>query len=82
MSSKRTKHLAYIEDTAKHHEKLEKIAIAAAEQAIEYTLSKGSEVTFLEGNRIVKVDADGNKVVINTVELTQRRVKKGEKTNL
>lgn len=78
----RTKYLNYIEDTQKHRNILENIAVKAAENAVEYAKANGQVITYLEGNDIVQESPDGSKQVIKSLDLKTRQVNPGDRDKL
>ena len=82
MSAAKTKYLTYIEDTRKHHSKINNAAKKSAENAISDSQEKHVPVTYLEGVEIVKVASGGQKVIIGKVENNRRKVTVGAKTTL
>ncbi len=82
MSAKKTKYLAYIEDTRIHHLKISEAAKKSAENAILDSQEKEIPITFLEGVEIVQVASNGQKITIGKVENNRRQVQIGAKTTL
>lgn len=80
--AEKKKYLSYIEDTRKHHEILEDVAKSSAEKAIAYSHQQSVEVTFMEGEHIIKEDSSGQKEIIGKVENNRRKVKVGAKTTI
>lgn len=76
------KYLTYLEETKKHHSVIEKVVESSTKKAIEHSHSKSVPVTFLEGERIVKVGPEGKKTVVGTVKNNRRKVKVGAKTTI
>ncbi len=82
MGAKKTKYLTYIEDTRKHHPKINDAAKKSVEKAISNSQEKQIPVTYLEGVEIVKVASSGQKVTIGEIKNNRRKVKIGAKTTL
>lgn len=82
MSAKKTKYLIYIEDTRKHHPKINDVAKKSAERAISNSQEKQIPVTYLEGVEIVKIASSGQKETIGKIENNRRKVTIGAKTTL
>ncbi len=80
--ARKEKYLAYLEDTRKHHLVIEKVVESSTKKAIKASHSKSVPVTFMEGEKIVKVGSNGKKSVIGTVENNRRKVKIGAKTKI
>lgn len=76
------KYLTYIEDTRKHHSKINDAAGKSAENAISDSRKKQIPVTYLEGTEIVKVTSGKRRVIIGKIENNRRKVKVGAKTTL
>jgi hypothetical protein len=80
--SSRTKYLTYIEETRKHHSVIEKVAKSSTKKAIAASHKQFVSVVFMEGERIIKVDAKGEKFVIGEIKNNRRKVEVGAKTQL
>jgi len=65
---KRTEYLSYIEDTPKHHHKLEKLAQEASRKAIEEAKANNIAITYFDGESIICEQPDGSKEVVGKVE--------------
>ena len=76
------KYLTYLEETRKHHSEIEKVAKTSTRKAIAASHEKSVAVTFMEGEKIVKVGPKGKKSVVGTVKNNRRKVKVGDKTKL
>jgi len=76
------KYLTYLEEHRKHHSVIEKVAESSTKKAIADSHKKSVPVTFMEGEKIVKVGPKGNKSVVGTVKNNRRKVKVGDKTRL
>ncbi len=80
--AKKIKYLSYIEDTKKHHTLIEKEAKIAVKKAIADAHKKKIPVTYMEGEQIIKEQANGKKEVIGKVRNDRRKVTVGEKTTI
>ncbi len=78
MKSERTKYLSYIEETKKHHSMLGEVAKLSSSLAIKKNRKNSVAITFLEGEEIIKIDAEGNRIVLGSIEMNRRKVKIGE----
>ena len=76
------KYLTYLEDTRKHHNELEKVAQTSALEAISASYRKSIPVTFMDGEKIVKVGPKGKRSIVGMVKNNRRKVKIGAKTKL
>ncbi len=76
------KYLAYLEDTRKHHIEIEKVVKSSMKKAIATSYRKSVAVTFVEGNKIVKVSPKGRRAVVGSIKNHRRKVKVGAKTRL
>ncbi len=80
--AEKTKYLSYLEETRKHHGLIEEEAKTAVKKAIEESHNEGVAVTFLEGEKIVKVGPKGKKSEVGTVVNNRRKVKVGDKAKI
>ena len=78
----KTKYLTYIEETKKHHGLLAKLAKTSTKKAVMTTLGQSIPVTYMEGEEIIKVNANGKKVVVGTLANNRRKVNVGAKASL
>lgn len=78
MKTERTKYLSYIEETKKHHSILGKVAKISSRKAIRKNKKNSVAITILEGEEIIKIDAQGNRTVIGKIENNRRKVKIGD----
>ncbi len=76
------KYLSYIEDTKKHHHLIEKAAEISTKKAIAISHSKSVPVTFMEGEKIVKVGPKGKRSVVGSIKNDRRKVTVGAKTRI
>lgn len=76
------KYLTYLEDTRKHHLVIEKVAKSSTKKAIAASHRKSVPVTFMEGEKIVKVGPKGKKSIVGTIKNNRRKVKVGDKTTI
>lgn len=76
------KYLTYLEDTRKHHLEIEKVAKSSTKKAIAASHRKSVPVTFMEGEKIIKVGPKGRKSVVGTVKNNRRKVKVGAKSRI
>ena len=58
------KYLTYLEEHRKHHSEIEKVAKSSTKKAIAASHRKSVPVTFMEGEKIVKVGPKGKKSVV------------------
>lgn len=80
--AKKAKYLSYIEEHRKHHSKIEKEAKTSARKAIRNSHKKAVPVTFMKGERIIRVAPSGSTRVVATLKNNRRKVKVGEKAIL
>ena len=78
MKTNRTKYLSYIEETQKYHSLLGEVAKISSIKAIAKSKRHSVDITILEGEDIVKLDAKGNREIIGKIENNRKRVKVGE----
>jgi len=76
------KYLAYLEDTRKHHSIIDKVVKSSTKKAIEDSHRKSVPVTFMEGEKIVKVGPKGKRSIVGSVKNNRRKVKVGAKTRI
>lgn len=81
MSKKRTEYLSYIEETKKHHQKLNNVARVAAKEAIQKARNKSVPITYLIGEEIIKESSEGMEVIGKHTN-HRRKVKIGSKSTL
>lgn len=83
METTKTKHLTYIEETRKWHDKINDIAKEASEDAVAASLEEEVEITYLDGDKIIKESPNGQKKTVDVLENQQsREVEIGETTTL
>lgn len=82
MSKKSVEYLSYVEETKKHHALIGRIVRRSGPKAIKDSYANSVEVTYLEGENIVKVSKSGKKSVLGTVTNNRRKVTVGETTEL
>ncbi len=80
--AKRAKYLSYIEDTPKHHGKLDAIAKKATKAAVEEAHAQDLAVTYLKGESIVQEHADGSIKQIGRVVNNRRKIAVGTKLTI
>jgi len=78
----RSKYLNYLEETRKHHSVIEKVAASSTKKAITASHKESVPVTFIEGEKIVRVGPKGQKSVVGKIENNRRKVEKGAKAKL
>lgn len=78
----KTQYLTYIEETPKHHDLLKKIVKRSGESARKKSKSYNVSITYLEGQKIIKQDSEGNKIILKNIEQTPKTVKVGTKIEL
>ena len=76
------KYLTYLEDTRKHHAVIEEVAKSSAKKAIAASHRKSVPVTFMEGEKIIKVGPKGKKSTVGTVRNNRIKVKVGAKAKI
>lgn len=76
------KYLTYLEETRKHHLVIEGVAKSSTRKAIAASHRESVPVTFMEGDKIVKVGPNGKKSIVGTVNNNRRKVKVGAKTRI
>lgn len=81
MSRKRIEYLSYIEETKKHHPKLNNVARVAAKEAIQKARNQSIPITYLAGEEIIKESAEGREVIGKHAN-HRRKVKIGSKSTL
>lgn len=69
----KNKYLNYLEDTRKHHSEIDKVAKISTKKAIAASHRKSVPVTFMEGENIVKVGPEGNKLVVGMVKIIEEK---------
>ena len=79
---KRVNTLTYIEDTPKHHVKLERVAKKSVKESIEESKEKGLYITYAKGSSIVREYPDGRIEIIGKIEGKPTAVKQGERHQL
>lgn len=82
MSAKKTKYLSYIEETRRHHKIIEKVAEKSVKKAISNSLDEDIPITYLEGDKIIQENSQGEKVILGSVENNIRKVKVGATSEL
>ncbi len=82
MKKKKTDYLSYIEDTKKHHGKIEALAISGVNKAIKIAKDNNFDITYLKGENIVKESSSGKITIIDTVQNIRRKVIIGSKAKL
>jgi hypothetical protein len=80
--TKNVKYLSYIEDSIKHKSLLAQTAIDAIKLAIDAAKSNNLNITYLEGNKIIKESADGRIEVIGSIQNLPLKVKVGDSIEL
>lgn len=82
MPKKKTAYLSYIEDTKKHYSKIEDMAVCAVKNAIKEAKDKKLDITYFDGENIIKESFSGETIIIQPKHIERRKVKIGSKATL
>ncbi|MCC4212708.1 hypothetical protein [Leeuwenhoekiella parthenopeia] len=80
--SSKTKYLAYIEDTPKHHSLFKEFISESGKNAIERSIAQEVPITYLKDGKIIKESSDGKITILRKVNTVPRTVKVGSKTTI
>ena len=78
----KTSRLSYIEETPKHHKKLEEVARASVRESIASAKEAGLYITYARGTEIVREYPDGKIEVIGNLKYEPLKVEPGKKLTL